>query len=355
MADSGDQSEEKTEQATDHKLKKSREKGDIASSKDAVGLAGFVCAVLYLGFMMPDLLERLIEPLIMIADQIGQPGGADLAHAAKSVAIGVVMALLPIIILVIFSAFLMTIIVNKGFVFSAEKMKPEFKKLNPAKNAKEKFKRRNVTEFAKTVLNMLVIMAIFGVTLYLMSDQILLAGICGLDCGMDVVVTIIKIAVIPTLLYLILVAGLDVRIQQALFMHDQRMTKTELKREHKEQDGDPFIKNARRGISQQIGSQSMVSALNSTVIILTDPRKGIAVGVWHPGGKDITARGVVTMACRGKMARAFLAVAEEKGIASTPSSDLAEKFAGFLPMQQIVSEEANAALYNKLRAYGYTG
>ena len=352
MADDDDASEEKTEEATNRKIKKAREKGTISTSSDAIGLASLVCVLLYLIFSMHWIMNIMMKQVFVATDAIGAAAPLDLTRHSLSLLTGTLWVLVPLPILAFAAPVAISTLVNKGFVLGFEKLKPAFRKMDPVRNAKEKFKARNVVEFTKVITKTLTIMMIFFVILIVFIDQVLLVGFCDLECGIQFVVMLVRLVVVCTVLFLILVAVIDVLLQNALFLRDQRMTKTELMREFKEDEGDPLVKGARRDIGQQLLSQTMESALENSVAVLTDLTNDVAVGVWHPGVSDPEVQGVVTMAMTGDSARSFVSMAIAKDKFIVPAPDLARRLAGMLPMQRIVSDEANMALYKALQSIG---
>ena len=69
---------------------------------------------------------------------------------------------------------------------------------------------------------------------------------CGLSCGISILGVLLKYMLLVMAGLFIVLGVLDIGIQKWLFMRDQRMTATELKRERKDSDGDPEIKKQHR-------------------------------------------------------------------------------------------------------------
>ena len=153
---------------------------------------------------------------------------------------------LPVVGVTVIAVVLTNLVTMRGFVFSGEPIKPDFKRINPAEGFKRIFAMRNVIEFLKG----LVKLTLLGVAFYVVGRQALQALMessrCGSDCLQSTFFLVLKPLVFTVLAAFLALGLVDVLMQRWLFGREMRMTRSEQKRERKDMDGDPLIKGELR-------------------------------------------------------------------------------------------------------------
>ncbi|MDZ4791467.1 MAG: EscU/YscU/HrcU family type III secretion system export apparatus switch protein [Hyphomicrobiales bacterium] len=247
-------SEEKSLPPTQKRLKDLRKKGQVARSTDMVAGASTTAALLLLW-----LGGHKIGQSFNLTTQ-ASPGdqALDLEQGALSFlqallfSVGPFFAsLLLVNVLVVISV---NVLVNKGFLFSLEPMKLDFNKLNPVEGIKNMFALRSLVDLVKLILKVGVFSAMCIAILALSMKAPFNIPFCGLSCFSPVFLSMIKPILILAIALLLTAGIFDIMIQHWLFKRQQRMSKSEAKRERKEQEGAPEIKGAyqqlRRGLLQ---------------------------------------------------------------------------------------------------------
>jgi flagellar biosynthetic protein FlhB len=121
-----------------------------------------------------------------------------------------------------------------------------------------------------------------------------------------------------TLLFLSWICGAMVIIAITTYSYqhhktekDLRMTKQEVKEEHKQQEGDPMVKGQRRRLARRLLQKQMLQAVPNADVVVTNPTH-FAVALKYERGKDEAP--VVLAKGEGSFARRIKAIAVENGV-----------------------------------------
>lgn len=271
MADD-EQSQDKTEQPSAKRQKESREKGQVARSKDfnatvillftGVGFYWFGKNItLNLAEMMHQAFhfdrQTLLTPMMAIEHMV---------YLAKYG----LWALIPILTIIIFLSLGASLLIG-GWVFSGQVLQPKFSRLNPLQGFKRMVSLKGVVEMIKSFLKFVLVASVAIIILKLQIPSLLELA----DASLDVAVESGAWIVLKSYLFisggLILIAALDVPFQ--LYEHSKtlKMTKQELRDEYKETEGKPEIKSAIRRAQQEIARRRMMSEIPKANVILTNP------------------------------------------------------------------------------------
>ncbi|MGL4964265.1 MAG: EscU/YscU/HrcU family type III secretion system export apparatus switch protein [Inquilinus sp.] len=238
-------SEDKSLPASTKKLADARRKGQVAHSRDLVTVVALVAGFLYLGVEGPAIMEAfraiLTEPIALTAkpfDQSYTIMPTLLALAARIVA--------PLVLVIVVASVLANVGFLRGIPFSIDPLVPRGDKINPVAGFQRLFSLRNLLEFIKAVVKACTLIGVIGLLALGALRAVLVTPQCGRDCIGLVLVATLKPVLIGIIAVLLVFALIDMMLQRWLFQRDQRMTRSEMKRERKEQDGDPFIRSTRR-------------------------------------------------------------------------------------------------------------
>jgi len=301
----------KTEEPTAKKLADARKKGDVPKSQDFSQLASLAGAFGVIAIAGGWLARDMVQAL---APFIAQAGQMDVEGGANMIARKVLLAALPPLVLVMVVSGLLGAAANvaqSGFLFSAEKMKPDFKKLDPIKGLGRIFGPDGMMQFAKSALKFLVTGVIAWFVLK--PDANVVIGLVGMDPAamLPLAVDLCKKLFWAVLIFLVVTAGFDWFWQRMRFNKRMRMSLKEIKDEHKDSDGDPHIKAKRRQIQMQRSRQRMMQAVPQATVVVMNPTH-YAVALKYEQGETpapiCVAKGVDDLALK------IRAVAEESGV-----------------------------------------
>lgn len=278
--------DDKTEEATPHKLSEAKKKGQVAKSKDVSLAFTLLASTLTLTLLGGYAFNSFKADLINF---IGNSLNMSLSYNnLQNIAITVVLRLgmdilpfvLPIMIIGILSNFLQT-----GFIFTQETLKPDLKKLNPISGFKKIFSMRTVVELLKDII-IVIVVGYIGYS-YIKNNYIdilnsgnlkfdALAGYFGkLTTGVFFKITIVMIAIALT----------DFLFQRFQFKKDMRMSKQEVKEEFKQEEGDPTVKNKRRQKQRELAMRRMMQQIPKATVVVTNPTH-IAVALMYNEGEN---------------------------------------------------------------------
>lgn len=173
------------------------------------------------------------------------------------------MYVLLFIIILIASVFFAHGIFSGGFPISFELIKFKFENISPGKGLKRIVGRRQQTEIWIGIFQSIVWILLALTIIYWFYESTLSTIACGLICISMVAYELFFTLIGLSLFIVTFIIILDLLIQQSLFQHEMKMTKSEATRDQKESFGDPKIKQEirRRGYEILFGndSESMVT------------------------------------------------------------------------------------------------
>ncbi len=317
-----DDNEEKTLEPTDHKLRKAREKGQIATSQDFVGASVTVSVIIYILFAWPSMLQGIDQIFQITVDAAPHTGPGGIMGAFNTVTTILGVMLIPFGIIATLAAIFANIIHHKGIPFSMHPVTPDFNRINPGQIFKKVFSKRNAAEFAISLLRISIWFAITALLVGLTAPQILASTMCEGPCVLDVAMRVLAILVVAMVIMLIVFGLGDLPIQNALFRHEQKMGHREMTREMKDTLGNPEFKSHRRNhhresVENPGGGGSRQKSSES--IILSGPSCAIAI-FYHAKESPVP---VVIARHSGSTLRAAIASAAASGVPVAEDAALA--------------------------------
>jgi type III secretion protein U len=317
--DSGD----KSELPTAKKLRDARKKGDVAKSKDVGAAAVTVFWWVLIGLGSGFIIREVIATTeLMIVQTTTQPFNVAL-NAVMSASVWSLikislLTLLPIGLLATFVEF-----AQIGPIATSEKLKPAFDKMNPVEGLKKMFGKDGLVEMVKTLLKaLLVVLVVVIVLKSAVGNSVSLISLANnspvAGNGPVVAAAIGQISFNLTMqlfgfvvIVFIFVAILDRLYTQHSFMKKMMMSMQDIKKEHKDDEGDPHIKGMRRQMHEEFANQGAVAATGGASALLVNPTH-IAIALDY----DAETCPVPAIAAKGAgaVAAAMRAEAERMGV-----------------------------------------
>lgn len=279
-ADEGDKQFEATEQ----KLRKARQEGDIPRSIELNSALMYLGLWLALGFASAWAVPRWV---IMASRSLGAEPWPDMTgrtifDLAKGMSGFAAIAVLGFVALMSLPV-LAGLIVQRAILFTPNKLFPDFNRLNPLKNAKQKFGTSGLMTFAISVAKAMLVGA-GGWLLY----RSLLGWLLSADAMADLqwvdgLGQILRQAVLLALSVAVAFAGVDLLWKHFEFRRRQRMTRKEMQDEYKESEGDPHLKGARRRKAMEIVLNSMLADVEKADVVIVNPTHYAVALEWKRG------------------------------------------------------------------------
>jgi flagellar biosynthetic protein FlhB len=297
--------ESKTEEATPRKLAEARKKGDVAKSADvgsALSLMGAAAVILMTGGMFATQMAEQLLPFIAAPHAMigGLETGAGVEIGAQ--ALWAVAPFLGAVMLATIIGGAGGNLAQSGLIFTAEKLKPDWSKVNPMAGFKRIFGPDGLVQFIKTFLKLLAVGAIcwFVLKPHTREFENLAAmhPAALLPFARDLAIALMSAA----LVFLAFSAGADYLWQRFRFNERMKMSKEELKEDYKQSEGDPHVKAKLKQIRAQRSRQRMMANVPKATVIVTNPTHYSVALRYEPSEGDAApvcvAKGVDALALR---------------------------------------------------------
>ena len=258
--------------ASEQKLKKARDDGQVSRSRDLTHLAVLGGGALSLVALAPSMFARLQlhlgQQLTFDANIVAHPDTM-LIRLQDMVAIGLLGC-------VIFAAITMTVVMLStvavsGWVSSLKPIMPDFSRLNPLTGFGRIFTKDKLTEVIKMTFITVVLIAVgtsyLSSTIYPLASLVLQPSASAIEYLTEW----LKSGMSLLLLVILVVAVVDVPLQKFLHAEKMKMSQTEVKQEHKESDGNPEMKGRLRQRQREISQGNSIAAVPKADFILMNP------------------------------------------------------------------------------------
>ncbi len=273
MAEGEEQDEaQKTEDPTAKKLEDARKKGQVPLSREVNNWMMLFAGTMVIALLGAPIMSRIaliLRAYLEHADAF--PSGAGgiayaLGGGLSSIAGVLVLPFLCLMAIAFLAPFLQI-----GPLWSFETMKPDISKLSPLKGVKRLFSMRSLMEFVKGILKLAVISFVGFVVVAPYFGA--MEHMVGLPIPMmleELSVLFVRLMT-GVLITLLIVAAIDLVYQRYEHAKNMRMTKQEVKDEHKQAEGDPQVKGKLRQLRAEKARQRMMQNVPSADVVITNP------------------------------------------------------------------------------------
>lgn len=333
----GEDDSEKTEDPTQKRLDDARNKGQIPSSREVNHWIMFLAAAIIVLGLAPAMLEDVSRA---VTGFIGNAHAIDVSEKALPGLIGhvlseVAIAVAPVAALLLVAAFAAGVVQN-GFLFSAESIKPTLDKISPIAGVKRLFSLKSLAEFAKGVLKLILVGAIAAAVV--MPDMAAIETISGIGAG-DLLRRIRDVAgtlILAVLAVMTFIAAADFLYQRWEHNKKLRMSRQDLKEEYKQTEGDPIVKQRLRQIRAERSRKRMIAEVPKADVVITNPTH-FAVALKYEQG----SMGAPTLLAKGvdRAALRIREVAAEHDVPIVENPPLARALYASVDLEEEIPEE----------------
>jgi len=300
--ESENQSGEKTEDPSSYRIEEFRKRGDVASSKEltssiVLGTSFFVLSVslIYLFQTFGDFIRFFIglNPSFAFTD--------DGLKLVFDKALDLIISSAGPILAVILVVSLISTVSQIGFLFSPDVLTIDFNRVNPFKGVGRIFSMKSLVEAIKGVFKFLLVI---GITYYFLKDEIHhIKGFYQLEIMNSFLLAkeiLLKLsfAIVGSLLVLSI---FDFGYQKYSYFQRLKQTKEELKRETKEREGSPEVKQRMKMIQREAARKRMMEAVPKADVIVTNPTH-LSIALQYDGetmvSPTVTAKGADHLALK---------------------------------------------------------
>lgn len=264
--------QEKTEKATPKKRRDSRKKGQVAKSQD-VNTAILLLMVFILLIFMGEFLKNAFTGLYVTSftEYIHRDVTFPVLQDILIEATGETMKVLAPIMVVAMAAAAGANVLQIGFLFTTEPLKFDLKKIDPIKGAKRIFSLRALVELVKSLLKITIIGFVTFFILWISKDDMMMLALKSADQSIRFFGETTLAMGIAASLALLVLSVLDYAYQRYDYEKNIRMSKQDIKDEHKNIEGDPQIKSKIKERQRQMAMRRMMSEIPEADVVITNP------------------------------------------------------------------------------------
>jgi type III secretion protein U len=336
---------EKTEQPTDKKLRDARQRGQVTKSADVtttiVTLFVLTATAALFHSGVKNFQDLFSAGLAVANDDAAAAFGMITGKSLQTLLSLVLPLGLACIVGVLAGSYLQV-----GFLFAFEAMKPDLNKLNPVEGVKKIFSLKNLMEFVKSLLKVSVLSILLYYIIKDSIDPLMKLPLTDISSVPDIFEKMFLLFLLPFMGVYIVVAAADYFLQRFLFMRDMKMTKDEVKREYKQQEGSPEIKGQRKSLHREMINEDTVGKTKNATVLVTNPTH-YAVGLYYEAGKTklpiVTVKGVDSLAFR------MIEVAEDNQVPVVQSARIARHLYDNVNLNDFIPNEMLAPVAEILK------
>lgn len=341
---------EKTEQPTPRRLEKAREEGQVPQSRELSTFLVLISGITGLWLMGDWFSGRILSVLrqgfsfdraVAFDSRLMMSGMGDLFTQ-------VLLTLLPLFGILVIAALAAPIMLG-GFVFSTKVLALKPERMDPIKGLGRMFSVHGLAELVKSVLKALIVGVMGVIAVWWEKDHVFTLMAQPLQTAVPEFIGTLLFASVLITLGLALVAIMDVPFQLWQYRRKLRMSKDEVKRENKEQEGDPHLKARVRSLQREMARRRMMTEVPKADVVVTNPTHfsvALKYDAERMGAPVVVAKG------RGEVALRIREIATEHKVPLLEAPPLARALYAHCELEQPVP----AALYTavaEVMAYVY--
>lgn len=307
-----DSSQEKTEDATPKRLREARKKGQVAKSRDLNTVFVFVIVFIVIAFGSEYFATQLKLSMELAFGRVakGNLQRSDLLEIGTQMLWVLVKVLGPILLAGVASGVMINMF-QVGAIMSVEPIKPKLEKLNPIEGVKNMFKMVTFIELLKNIAKMSLVIFLAWHTIDNYMREILLTSSIRVEQSLGLTSEILYTFLVKVCVVFFIIALIDMAVQRWNFMKNMRMTKDEVKREYKEDEGDPQIKGERRRLHREMVFGDVKRNVKQADAVVSNPTH-VAVAIKYD--REEMAAPEVLVKGQRKFAEMILEIARDEGV-----------------------------------------
>ncbi|WP_182101567.1 flagellar biosynthesis protein FlhB [Niallia taxi] len=333
---------EKTEKATPKKLQDSRKKGQVPKSTDVVSAILMISVFIGLLTTGKNVMDVLKDTFVTTYTEymLGEFSISAIFDMFKHLLMEISLAVLPILAIAMIAGVVGNFL-QIGVLFTGKPLKPDFKKLDPIQGFKRIFSVRSLVELLKSIFKI----SFIGIVAYLFlmknKDEIFLLSQVPIGESFSYITKLIFQLGVTVGGVLFVLAIFDFAYQRFDYMKQNRMSKQDIKDEHKKVEGDPLIKAKIKERQRAMSQRRMMADVPTADAVIVNPTH-FAVAIKY----DSEGLGVPIIVAKGvdRIALKIREIAEENDIVITENIPLARALYAQAEIGDTVPEDLFAAV-----------
>jgi flagellar biosynthesis protein FlhB len=318
---SQDSSESKNHAPTERRIRQARKRGQVPKSTELSTALSLLCTLLCVLSMAPWAAQKIA--------QFGLSANTSIQHLTLINAQTMVrqamwlmaqLSLIPLSVAAII--FLFSLWLQTGTVFSFDLVQPQLDRLNPISGLKKLFSIRSVVQLALVVFKASIIAsAALLIFFNLLGDAI---RVIHADAG--AALTVANTALMRLLLWcgglFVMLGLLDLLYQRWQFLRELRMSTSEVRREHRDQQGDGQLKSERKNFAKETVPREQLQYIRRASLLLSDTQNRVVVLIYSPANNPLP---FFLLRGQGEFAQEVTALAQKYSVPCVTDTTLLER------------------------------
>lgn len=338
----GSDESEKTEEATQQRRDEFRSRGQVAYTRELASVLALLSMALMLWgmgrFFLLQVTEILRQSLSSFVVDAARKG--DFVNAIAFIGQRAFLIVAPLMAILGTMA-IASSVVQVGLLNNEEAMDFDLEKINPIAGFQRMFSVRSLVEGVKALLKVVVVSVVVYV---LFKDRIQKLPYL-LSFQMEQLMAFASDIVLRLLagvgVFMLVISAADYFFQRWQLEKQMRMSKQEVKEEHKSREGDPMIKARIRRIQRDMAGKRMMKDVPKADVVITNPTH-IAVAIQYDP-KTMPAPKIVAKGA-GVIAEKIKSIAREHNIPVMENKPLARTIYKSLKIGQVIPRELFTAV-----------
>jgi flagellar biosynthesis protein FlhB len=317
-----DDKDSKSNEPTEKKISDTIAKGNVPVSREVPVLSSFLALLIACNLLVVPATGRLVNLLKSLFEKTGSTSlnsSVEVGTLFNSLLGQVYIAVLPILFTFMIAGILASLLQNP-FQANFERVFPNFSRISPGAGLKRIFGTRATADIFKSLFKFmsvgLIVAAIIKSESQATFSMMIKAPQFIPHALLELVVKLVSSVSAAALI----LALADTVWSRIVWRKDLRMSRQEVKEEHKEAEGNPVAKSKARGIARRRSSRRMISAMPNATLVITNPTH-FAIALRYVrsegGAPTVLAKGRDTIALKIRK------IAEELGIEVIENKPLA--------------------------------
>ncbi|RLD31822.1 MAG: flagellar biosynthesis protein FlhB [Bacteroidetes bacterium] len=330
--------EGRTEDATEQKIRKSREEGKVAKSSEFTSAIVLLFPIIVIGILGPYMLNQMSEMMHFFLSISVQSEVAGEGRIVKAF-VSYFLKLVGPIVIVAFSSALLANILQVGFLFSLKPITPDLNKIKPdiIKFVKKSFfSSESLFNLGKSLFKVAIISFIAYLNIVKELENIIGFLTTSFAYSFKAISIISFKILIEAALAMLALAIPDYFFQRKQHLESLKMSKQEVKEERKTTEGDPLVRNRLRERMREIMTNNMLQKVPDADVIITNPTH-FAVGMeWS---RDSMVAPVVIAKGQDNMAQRIKSIARDNDVPIIENKPLARGLYAEVEIGDIIPEK----------------
>jgi len=272
MAESSDQ-ESKTEEPTEKKVRDALDEGKIPVSREASIFASMSALMVILSFLIgPGVLQLTPTLKNLLDDPGGFPlsNGADVQNLLNVVGLQAMQFLVPPVVIITVFGLAASLLQNAPRLV-LERIMPDLSRVSPIGGWSRLFGSQGLVEFGKSLFKLTAVTSVVVVVLRSSEAKAFEAMYTDPVALPEMILNIAMRIVSAICIATIVLVAIDLAWARFHWRRQLRMTKQEIKDEHKQAEGDPLIKARLRSLARDRSRQRMISSAARATLVIANP------------------------------------------------------------------------------------